>query len=851
MTKGNLKRMAPLLGLSLFALAVVALYRQLHAYRLHDILVRIEQMPSRQLWMALMLTAGSYLIMTGYDILALRYIRHPMEMAKTALASFLGYAFSNNIGFSMIAGASIRYRLYSAWGLSALEITQVVVFCATSLWLGFFVLGGAVFVSTPLALPQSLHWPMETVRPLGMVLLAAAGTYLAVTLKSKKSLAFKEWRFSLPPFRLASAQMMIACVDWLMAGAVLFCLLPRGAPLSFGHFLQIFLIAQLGGLISQVPGGLGVFESVMLAMAPAEMAVPQLLGALIVYRGIYYLLPLIAATVALAISEMMRRKVLLARIQSFTGGALDTLFVPLLCLSVFMAGSILLFSGALPAIPHRLTVLQEHLPLFLLEISHFMGSLVGVGLLLLARGLQRRLDTAYILTIGLLGLGILVSLLKGFDYEEALILGFVLIALLPCRRLFFRRTALLSERFTPGWLAAIAVVLTSSIWLGLFAFRHVEYTSELWWHFSVKGDAPRFLRALVGAIALVLSFGLARLLRPAPYRPAGPEAGLPEEVAAIVAKSPSAAANLALLGDKQFLFNADRQAFIMYGVAGETWVAMGDPVGPLDHWPELLWQFRQGADRYADRAVFYEVGHASLHLYLDMGLSLLKLGEEARVSLTGFTLEGSSRKDLRYIHRKLIKQGCTFEILAAASVPAHLDVLKAISDTWLKEKNTREKGFSLGFYDSAYVSRFPVGIVRFEDHIIAFANIWDTAGREELTVDLMRYLPDAPHGVMDYLFIELMLWGAAEGYHWFNLGMAPLSGMETHEMAPLWHRIGSLVVRFGDHFYNFQGLRAYKEKFDPVWQPKYLAAPGGLSLPRSLTDVGALISGGLKGVLFK
>jgi phosphatidylglycerol lysyltransferase len=355
----------------------------------------------------------------------------------------------------------------------------------------------------------------------------------------------------------------------------------------------------------------------------------------------------------------------------------------------------------------------------------------------------------------------------------------------------------------------------------------------------------------VGAFALVLGFGLARLLRPAPYRNVKNADILPEAVPTIVANSPAAAANLALLGDKQFLINTERQAFIMYGVSGATWVAMGDPVGPPVQWSELLWQFRQTADRYADRAVFYEVGHAHLHLYLDMGLSLLKLGEEARVPLTDFTLEGSGRKDLRYIHRKLAKQGCVFDIIAKENVTTQLDVLKSISDTWLKEKNTREKGFSLGFFESTYVGRFPTAVVRVQDRIVAFANIWDSADREELTVDLMRYLPDAPNSVMDYLFIELMLWGSAQGYRWFNLGMAPLSGMETHELAPLWHRIGNLVVRFGDHFYNFQGLRAYKDKFDPVWQPKYLAAPGGLSLPRSLADIGALISGGLKGILFK
>ena len=142
-------------------------------------------------------------------------------------------------------------------------------------------------------------------------------------------------------------------------------------------------------------------------------------------------------------------------------------------------------------------------------------------------------------------------------------------------------------------------------------------------------------------------------------------------------------------------------------------------------------------------------------------------------------------------------------------------------------------------------------MIRAEGEVVAFANLWPTACREELSIDLMRFAPDAPRGAMDYLFIELMLWGRAEGYRWFNLGMAPLSGLENRALAPLWHRMGSFLYRHGESFYNFEGLRRYKEKFDPVWEPRYLASPGGLHLPRVLLDVSTLISGGLKELVTK
>jgi len=268
-------------------------------------------------------------------------------------------------------------------------------------------------------------------------------------------------------------------------------------------------------------------------------------------------------------------------------------------------------------------------------------------------------------------------------------------------------------------------------------------------------------------------------------------------------------------------------------------------------WTDLIWVFRELSGRYGGRTVFYEIGHEHLHLYLELGLSLLKLGEEARVPLTSFSLEGSSRKDLRYTRRKLEKEGCRFEVIQPESVAAHLDALKNISNDWLAEKSTREKGFSLGFFQPDYIRRCPAALVIRNERIEAFANVWTGAQLEELSVDLMRYLPDAADGIMEYLFIRLMLWGKEQGYRWFNLGMAPFSGLENRALAPLWNRLGAFVFRYGEHFYNFQGLRQYKEKFDPQWRPKYLASPGGLALPQIFANLATLISGGMKGVVAK
>jgi len=842
-------KIGPFFGLFLFAIALVVLYHELRVYHLHDLLGNIKSIPSFRLFQALLLTIMSYLIMTGYDFLALRYVNHALPYGNVAMASFISYAFSNNMGFGMIAGGSVRYRLYSAWGLSALEITKVVAFCSVTLWLGFFTLGGFVFLFEPLALPEAMHLPFASVHSLGRIFLALVAAFLLWVLIVKRPLRIRGWEFTLPSPGLLLAQISTACIDWALAGAVLYALLPPVTGLNFLGFLGIYLLAQTAGLISQVPGGLGIFEAVVLLLL--DLPASEALGVLLAYRGIYYFLPLCTAALLLGLQEALQRKVEIQKVARIFAHRSSGLVPPVLSFTVFVGGAILLFSGATPAVGERLRWFMHFLPLPVLEVSHFLASLAGMGLVLLARGLQRRLDAAYLLSVLLLGFGIVFSLLKGLDYEEAAVLTLMLIALLPSRRHFYRKASLLDRPFSPGWIAAIVLVLVCSVWLGMFSYKHMQYSADLWWQFTFSGDAPRFLRSMVGVIALASFFSVASLLRAAPPKPGLPGQADLEKVSLIVQQSRHTNANLSLLGDKIFLFSEKGNAFIMYGVEGRSWVTMGDPVGPEDEWPDLVWRFRELCDRYDDWPVFYEIGHEHLHLYLEVGLGVLKLGEEAVVPLDKFSLEGSGRKGLRHTYRKMEKEGCVFEMVPAESVPVILPELKSVSDAWLKEKNTREKGFSLGFFDPDYLKRLPVGVIRKDGHIVAFANLWPGGSHEELSIDLMRYSEGAPHGVMEYLFICLMLWGKQEGYYWFNLGMAPLSGLEDHGLAPLWNRLGAFVFRHGEHFYNFQGLRQYKEKFDPVWRPKYMASPGGLSVPRILANIASLISGGMKGVIAK
>jgi len=842
----------PLIGLALFVAALWVLHRALAEYRYQDVVAYLEGLPHLQLAAALLATALSYLVTTGYDWLALRYIRRPLPWPKVGFAALLSYAFSNSVGLSVLTSSSLRYRLYSSWGLTAVEIAKIVVFATLTLWLGILAVGGAVLALNPLDLEAIPNLALDG-QSLGFLMLMLPAIYVLLGLLRRRPLELGPWQLPMVRPRLALPQLAVGALDWIVASVVLYVLLPALGTVGFGHVLGVFLVAQIVGLLSHVPGGLGVFESLVLLLLQDRLLAADLLGALLAYRLVYYLLPLVLAAIALGAYELRHQKERVLWLPRVVGPWAPVLLPNVFALLALISGAVLLFSAATPAVETRLAWLEELIPLSVLEVSHFVSSLMGVGLLLLARGLQRRLDAAWLLAVAFLSAGIAASLLKGADYEEAIILAVLLAGLLPCRRQFYRRASLVGERFTPGWIATVAVVLICSVWLGFFSYKHVEYSHSLWWAFSFggEGEAPRFLRAVVGALGVALFFGAAKLLRPAPFDPALPGASELEQARTIATAFPHTYANLALLGDKALLFNQSRDAFLMYGVEGRTWVAMGDPVASREEdRRELAWQFRELCERHGGWPVFYQAHPDNLGLYVELGLTLLKFGEEARVRLAEFSLDGKARKSMRNHVNRLERDDYRFEIADTAAVPELLPRLRAISDAWLDGKKSREKGFSLGFFDENYLRTGPVAIVRSTSAVVAFANLWRGA-REELSVDLMRYLPDSPNGLMDYLFIKLMLWGRDQGYEWFNLGMAPLAGLQNRSFAPLWNRFGALVFGGGETFYNFRGLHQYKDKFDPRWEARYMAVPGGMALPRILADLTTLIAGGLRGVIGK
>ena len=542
--------------------------------------------PPASLSLAVLLTVCNYAVLTGYDFLAFAYIGKKLSSTRIVLASFLAYAIANNVGFAMVSGASVRYRFYTRWGVTAEELSRIVFSYAVTFWLGLLLLGGlSLGVSQ---LPSAFAFPgSEFARPVGWILVLASLAYVAATFIRRKPLRFGRVDVPLPSPRIAVAQLAVSALDWTLAAAVLYVLLPP-SDLSFLTLLGAFVTAQLLGLASHVPGGVGVFEGLMVLLLKPFLASTIVLPALLVYRAVYYLLPLVGGarrarrrrTASAAGTGRADERTARPHDRAARAAPPGALHVPERCRSSFFRRHAR--CGRTAGHPRASLAARHHRGVSLpgeRRGGRAPGAVAWPGPTPGRRVRRRRSSPSPWASSRRCS--------KPVNYEEALALMLMLLVLWRARPAFDRRAAFFDTRFSAGWILAIVGALGASIWIGLFAFKHVEYSNELWWQFELHGEASRFLRGSVGAAVSLLLFALARLMAPAPHEVVEPTDADLDDARRIIDEQTSTFPYLVFLRDKAMLFDDERQGFVMYGVQGRTWVALGDPVGPPERTSDL------------------------------------------------------------------------------------------------------------------------------------------------------------------------------------------------------------------------------------------------------------------------
>lgn len=839
-----------LFGAAIFAFALYTIRSKLGELTIEEVMAGLQSLPPSSIGFAIAATAISYLGAAMFDVFALNYTSAHVPFRQAMFSGFSAYATSNTVGMPLLTGNALRYRLYSGWGLKGGDVAVFAVATAMMLITGGLIVASAGLLFMPAGFARVSSLPSWALFGVGVVcILVVAGILIrSVTGPKVRRIRGVELRKASP--MQAIGQTMAGIIDWSFAALVLYILLPNSVDIPFAVFATVYVTATLLGGISGIPGGVGVFEAAMLLLLPQGFEA-QVAASLIAYRFIYFLLPLGVAAVMLALQQANALRESgtsrSQKIRNVTGRSTSIAFAAI----TFVTGILMLASAATPSLMPRMDVVSKIVPLRTIEVSHFVASIVGFMLLIVAVGLHRRLRNAWILAIILLIMGLVFTYLKGGTFQEIGVKIAVLIVMFSTRRVFYRRAPLRDLQI--GWAGYTLIIgsLGAILWLGLFSFKNVEFRDGLWWDVSLSGDLARFIRAGAGISVVALMLGVWRFIRPSLHHKRTPSSR--EDLVRVkdilqTAEGARPEASLALLGDKQFLFSKSGKSFIMYGVKGRNWFALGGPIGLRSERQELLHAFCELADLWDAWPSFYGVREEAIDDYKAIDFHVEKVGEFASVNIENCELAGKQWAKFRQARNRCLREDCTFDVIAADDVPRITDRLKDVSNIWLNRQSGKEKGFTLGRFDEEFIAHGPVAVAYHEGEIKAFATLWSNADNTVLAMDLMRFDPNTPVGIMDYLFAELMLWGGANGYSTFDLGMVPLSGLDAVERSNLMVKIGDLVYRKGGKLYDFGGLRQFKNKFKPEWESRYLAAPTILRLSISLGTLVLLSSGGFRSI---
>jgi len=522
--------------------------------------------------------------------------------------------------------------------------------------------------------------------------------------------------------------------------------------------------------------------------------------------------------------------------------------VRLTAVLVAVTGVINGLSALTPALHERLELLAPYLPGLARHSARLTSALAGFGLLVLATNLGRRKHVAWVLTELLLGVSVASHLLKGLDFEEALVAGALLGWLWHLRAEYQAQSDPPSVR---QGLRVLVGALLFTLAYGVAGFylldRHfsvnfglgaaLRQTWVMFTQFYDPGLEPvthfgrYFADSIYGVGAATLGYATLLLFRPVLLRqPASP--GERERAQQIVEQwGHTSLARFTLLPDKSYFFSRGGSV-IAFVTKGRTAVALGDAIGPPADLDAALQEFQSFCRHNDWVTAFYQVQPDQTVSYRRAGFTLLHIGDEAIVDLPAFTLEGGNFRSVRHAVNSLTKGGYRAEFHAAPLPDDLLRELRYVSDEWLSLMHGREKRFSLGWFDADYLRDTPVLVVRAPDGIaLAFANLLAEYQKNECTADMMRRLRDVPAGTMDFLFVHMFLWAREQGYDSFNLGLSALSGVGEEAGDPKTERALHYLYEHVGQFYNFKGLHAFKDKFNPRWEPRYLAYPSANSLP--------------------
>ncbi|WP_165983692.1 bifunctional lysylphosphatidylglycerol flippase/synthetase MprF [Macrococcus bovicus] len=811
-----------------FTAAMVILARELSQVNFKETIHLFRQLPTLNFILIIVAGLTAVLSLSLYDYVLTRQLNVNISLRHLLPVSFITNAFNNILGLGGLFGAGLRIFQYEPKAPAHAPLKRAISLLLLSTISGLSVLCYIAYGLIDIKAVPYGNW---------IVLFACiyAPAYLIITIIKPIS---KEQRLLGVNFTLVSI------IDWLAAIVLFYFILHElNMAVALPAVAGLFIIASLSGIISMIPGGLGAFDLVMLTgLGTLGVSEEKALLALLLYRTVYYFFPLLVALLLSVFEYKESAKTYIEDNKLLSSAAMTGSFIRAL-----QKSSPYQFSGLIVALLTIITSLVYYFNHFLIVydaiaekrytyysviiIFHVAASLT---LLISANGVMHgtkratmlsSLSTAMLLVTTFLSYGTIVS----YVWLTTILL------LLIFR---YRKTTMIKRSLTP-----LKLIISTALMLLMLAVNHWVTIDmlEIYPHKATHFD-DQLLGALMWGTVLIFAVvsALITYYYSRKYHHLLADAVTEEELKSIIDIEGSYVSHLAFTGDKSFFLNEARDAFLMFHKTKNALIVMGDPVGNREHFEQLLMDFYDKAFFLGSDVIFYQVQSKYLPLYHGFGNHFFKIGEEALIPLQDFTVSGKKQRAFRATLNKLEKEGYLFSIVEAP-FDELIDELKTVSDAWLNGK--QEMQFSVGSFTRHYLEQAPIAVLKDADQrIVAFSTLMPTNYNSTLSVDLIRWLPDLDIPAMDALYLNMLLYSKEQGYDYFNMGMATLSNVGQNRYGYARERVAGHVFNHFNNLYSFQGLRKYKQKYNPEWNERFVVYRTYTSLVWNLVRIGLTIN---------
>ncbi|MFC0301348.1 bifunctional lysylphosphatidylglycerol flippase/synthetase MprF [Virgibacillus soli] len=838
----NMKHHIVRYGKYVFMLAVILFIfiqgrRELSGIAFKSSFQTLKELPFIYLFILVLMGLLAVAIMFFYDYTLIRSQHLHIKKMKVLMVSWIANAFNGIFGFGGLVGAGVRGMLYRNYTKDSSSLVKGIGWLAPAAAVGLSVFSLLTLIGI---------FPMQTIlmqkRWLIIVLIGVFlffPIYIGISILRKTSY-FKP--------SLTVRYSLTSIIEWFGASILLYlCFHFTGVEFSFLQALGLFTVAAVTGFVSMIPGGLGSFDLMVISGGQLYGAdASLLLTALFLYRFCYYIIPFVIALVLAAIemtSTVMKKaneKNIIAPVMEISTVIWAIQRQTLKSVGYWSVSALSFIMGYFYIFIPIINIVNNHglhranVTLMTVDFYNLLLFALGITMWFFMKELYYRTKRSFYITGISLCLAIILLLFQIEHLIIAILSAVYLFVLILLKRRIKRHSIPFTVTSMRHLIYVSIIVFLLFVTSVRMSFILIDYPKSIYGLYAI--GASGCLIAIIYIVVSVLLFD----------RRHDKQVGQPfdeEKLTNFLYKHGGhVLSHLGFLGDKRLLFSDDGKALLQFAVIGKNIVVLGDPQGEATSFKLVLKKLLGQADYYGYNPIFYQISGEKMALYHDLGYRFFKLGEEAVIDLTQFTISGKKHAGLRSTFNRFEKVHYVFEILKPPFTNELINELKQVSDLWLG--NRREKQFSLGSFSADYISKAPIALLKNVDgKVVAFMTIMPVYQANIISIDLMRYVSGAPSGTIDALFIYLLQWAKEQPYQYFNLGMAPLSNVGQQEHAFLGERVAATIFNNVHYIYGFQGLRNFKNKYNPEWKGKYLAYRKGYTLASSMLKITHLIAG--------